>query len=211
MKENHLMQPWQYGPFQPRERKKYFEPEGIRAHTDSDASDYESILGDKLEVFRGQNFLDVGGMPNGKFAKAANAAGIKLTTLNPRETHITRRIVSALRRTPPGYKVIGGFVQDMANFPENSFDIEIAHASLGYLPNFEQEWRAALSEMIRVQKPGGKTLATVIPDAIVESDLFESLVKDLEQKNNAKIAVKLFGRDFSSRWYNLEITKNKSE
>lgn len=102
----------------------------------------------------GEAVLDVGSS-NGylarMLAKAAGPAG-SVTGIDPSRS----AIASARRRAPANASFVTGVAQDLSAFPDASFDVVTSTLALHHVPARKRQ--AALAEMYRVTRPGGRLL-----------------------------------------------------
>lgn len=130
---------------------------------------YLRDLGIELSELEGKKVLGVGGMPQGDVAFAAKATGAEFFTVNP---GIDYRDYTK----PEGAVHTSGLAQELP-FADDSFDIELAHASVpGYLPKVESEYRSMFSEMLRTVKPNGEVRIYPITEAMYNDEVFEEIV-----------------------------------
>lgn len=177
------------GEFDKTKRLKVSKETSIYHGDRMDFEYYEKVLGLSLEDLKGKRVLDIGGAPNGTFAKEATNHGVNVVTMNP-NIDLGDRGFTVLDRmlgrdqVPNGpdvaTKPVGGLAQELP-FADNSFDIEISVGSVPvYLPRFESEYRDAFNEIVRTLKPGGKAFLFPIIEGMKGTPVFDSVVSGLE-------------------------------
>lgn len=102
----------------------------------------------------GEAVLDVGsshGYLARMLAKAAGPAG-SVTGIDPSRS----AIAAARRRAPANASFVTGVAQDLSAFPDACFDVVTSTLALHHVPARKRQ--AALAEMYRVTRPGGRLL-----------------------------------------------------
>jgi SAM-dependent methyltransferase len=147
------------------------ESRNLYAHTsspqDSEVEVYEEDLNIKLEELIGKKVLDMGGMMGGDFADRAKEAGVDLIILDPQNPYGMR-----------GGKNVTGIMQELP-FADETFDIELSHGALPYMPNYEQEYLALFTDILRTLKPEGKAVISPLTKVIKESEAFNRVLEDI--------------------------------
>ena len=191
------------------------------AYTDATRTDrhsgyYEKDLGVDLEQLRGKRVLEVGSGKSPRFAKEAEKHGVELFSMNPefkvgdvRKEFLkgNSRIANMLDRMQGKNnrpKAAAALAQELP-FRDEIFDQIIGEYSVPYyLPREQKEYDDALSEMVRVLKPGGKAVLYPV-DADDEQYLHESFSK---LDDRAEFAIELV--DEEQKNYRLTVTKKDS-
>lgn len=102
----------------------------------------------------GDRVLDVGtssGYLAKMLAKAAGPDG-SVTGIDPSQA----AIAAASRRAPANASFVTGVAQDLSQFPDARFDVVTSTLALHHVPARKRQ--AALAEMYRVTRPGGRLL-----------------------------------------------------
>lgn len=106
----------------------------------------DSVMRERA-VAIGGHFLDIG-CGEGRFVRMLTEHSMTGIGIDP----VERLIAEAAIRDPAGdYRICGG---ENLTFDDNQFDLTISFLALIDIPDF----RAAISEMVRVTKPGGTLL-----------------------------------------------------
>ncbi len=153
------------GQVPPEIRKQYAE---LSDPHDSHPHNYEHYLNFSLAELKGSKVLDIGGTMDGDFARAAEAEGIDLTTLDPQNIYQTW-----------GGKNVRAIMQQLP-FKDSSFDVEVSFGAIPFIPNYDSEYRSTLSEVIRTLKPKGKGIIFPITDNVYDAPAFHKILAELE-------------------------------
>ncbi len=209
IKEN--LRPMNPEPFDPK--KRIFYAEKAVQTDDSSYNYYEEILNVKFEEWKGLKILDIGGTPNGNFARSAKDLGLDIVTYNPVKNpnqkllengHVqivnrNKQVTILNPNSTPN--TIYGLAQQMP-FKPNSFDKIIGLTSIpAYLPNNINEYRETFNELLRILKPGGECILIPVMENIYNSPLFQKLLEDLKPQTKINF----------SEAYKLEILENEKE
>lgn len=170
---------------------------------DSLPESYEESLNIKLTDLKGKKVLDMGGMMGGDFSHRAKEIGIDLVTLDPQNPYGVR-----------SGKNVKAIMQELP-FADESFDVILSHGALPYLPNYEHEYIALFTDILRVLKPRGKAVLTPLLQNIKESEEFKSMIKDMEPFADVsveKISTENYSRnenEDTNEFYRITIIKNE--
>ncbi|MDR3643053.1 MAG: class I SAM-dependent methyltransferase [Candidatus Doudnabacteria bacterium] len=155
----------------PEDERMIYANEAI--HSDSSLKDYERWMTINTDRFVGKKILDIGGMPNGKFARAAKTKGIDLVTLNPSISEIAKE------RPIKGRNVIAGYVQNLP-FQDETFDYEISYGAIpSHLAPVEKEYSDAFNEIFRTLKPGGQAYLVPVYGSVLKTEVFQKIKEGL--------------------------------
>lgn len=84
-----------------------------------------------------------------------------------------------------GQPAVAAYVQELP-FADKSFDCEVSLNGVpGYLPEFQEEYDKAFSEVIRTLKPGGEARFFPIDENIYEADYFKTLLDKLKKDGHS--------------------------
>lgn len=107
---------------------------------------------------RGQNILEIGsgsGRHGIRIAQDFSQSRVVITDISEESLNLIRNLAEKL-----DIRNIEIRKEDVLNlsFPDNEFDVVFCNAVIQYLPNYEP----AISEMIRVLKPGGRIILSTV-------------------------------------------------
>ncbi|MGD0557972.1 MAG: class I SAM-dependent methyltransferase [Streptosporangiaceae bacterium] len=125
-------------------------------------------------VQRGESVLDVGSSSGYLTRRLAAVAGPEghVTGLDPAEPAIEY----ARRHAGPGMTFTVGIVQDL-NLPDSSFDVVTCTLAMHHIPARQRQ--AAVAEMFRVTKPGGRLLIADMASLLHSGEQPTDLLRDL--------------------------------
>lgn len=181
-------------------------------HTDQwDLPFYEETLGISMYELMGQKVLDIGGAPDGAFAREAIDMGIDVVTLNAKKNSGAKQInnfgfESGFAGPDVPTKTVQGLAQQLP-FQDNSFDCVISAGSIPlYLPRNEAEFRETFKEILRTLKPGGKGIFYPITEDLHSDPAFKKITAALKTECLIEFESVHFEGD-PGRRYRMRLTK----